>query len=82
MPEARKLVTQGPYAYARHPLYTMEMVTVAGSAMLFQQPWAGLLAIGVFILLAVRSYFEERVLMEAYPEYRAYCARVKRFGFI
>src|SRR3569623_936263 len=29
MPEARKLVTSGPYAYARHPLYAVEFITLA-----------------------------------------------------
>jgi protein-S-isoprenylcysteine O-methyltransferase Ste14 len=82
MPEARRLVTSGPYALARHPLYAAEILSIAGTAILYQQPWAGLLAAGVLILLIIRSHFEEQVLTEAYPEYLAYRARVKRFGFI
>ena len=38
MPEARKLVTSGPYAWVRHPLYTVEIVTIIGTAMQFQGP--------------------------------------------
>jgi protein-S-isoprenylcysteine O-methyltransferase Ste14 len=82
MPEARTLVTTGPYTYARHPLYAVEILSIIGSAIQFQQPWAGLLALGVLILLVIRSHFEEQVLSEAYPEYQQYRARVKRFGFI
>jgi protein-S-isoprenylcysteine O-methyltransferase Ste14 len=82
MPEARKLVTTGPYAIARHPLYAAEMFSIAGTAVLYQQPWAALLALGVLALLITRSHFEERILTEAYPEYAQYRARVKRFGFI
>ncbi len=82
MPEARRLVTSGPYAFARHPLYAAEIITIIGSAIQFQQPWAGLLAVGVVVLLVVRSRFEEQVLSEAYPEYAQYRRRVKRFGFI
>lgn len=82
MPEARRLVTAGPYAFARHPLYAAEIVTIIGSAVQFQQPWAGLLALGVVGLLITRARFEEQVLSEAYPEYAQYRARVKRFGFI
>jgi len=81
MPEARQLVTSGPYAYARHPLYSMELITIAGSAILYQQPWASLLAVGVALLLVVRTAFEERVLSEQFPEYADYRKRVKRFGF-
>jgi protein-S-isoprenylcysteine O-methyltransferase Ste14 len=79
MPEARVLVTSGPYAYARHPLYAMEFLTVIGIAMQFEQPWAALLGAAVIILQVIRSVFEEQVLMEAYPEYADYRARTARF---
>ena len=69
MPEARNLVTGGPYAWARHPLYAMEIITLIGTAIQFQQPWAGLLALGVIVLQVARTVFEERVLSDAYPEY-------------
>jgi protein-S-isoprenylcysteine O-methyltransferase Ste14 len=82
MPEARNLVTSGPYAWARHPLYAMEIITLIGTAIQFQQPWAGLLALGVILLQVARTVFEERVLADAYPEYAAYRARVKRFGVV
>jgi protein-S-isoprenylcysteine O-methyltransferase Ste14 len=82
MPEARALVTGGPYAYARHPLYAMEFVTLAGTAIQFAQPWAALLALGVIALQILRTIFEERVLAATYPEYAVYRARVKRFGII
>src|SRR5262249_11503016 len=82
MPEARVLVTSGPYRWARHPLYVMEIITLIGTAIQFQQPWAVLLALGVIALQIARTIFEERVLADAYPEYAAYRARVKRFGVI
>ena len=40
MPEARKLVTGGPYACARHPLYTVEIITIIGTALQFHAPWS------------------------------------------
>jgi protein-S-isoprenylcysteine O-methyltransferase Ste14 len=79
MPEARTLVTGGPYAHARHPLYAVEMITIIGMALQFVQPWAFLVALGVVVLLVVRSVYEEQVLSAAYPEYEAYRARTKRF---
>jgi protein-S-isoprenylcysteine O-methyltransferase Ste14 len=79
MPEARKLVTGGPYAHARHPLYTVEMITIAGTALQFAAPWSWVIAAMVVTLLWIRSHFEEQVLQEAYPEYAAYRARTKRF---
>jgi protein-S-isoprenylcysteine O-methyltransferase Ste14 len=82
MPEARVLVTDGPYAYARHPLYAVECITLLGTAIQFEQPWAALLALGVVFLQVMRTVFEERVLSAAYPAYENYRRRVKRFGLI
>jgi protein-S-isoprenylcysteine O-methyltransferase Ste14 len=82
MPEARLLVTGGPYAWARHPLYVMELITIFGTAIQFAQPWATLLAIGVVIFQVLRTICEERVLSDAYPEYANYQAKVRRFGVI
>lgn len=82
MPEARTLRTTGPYALARHPLYVAEMISIAGTTMLYQQPWGALLAVGVAVLQTIRAHFEEQVLTAQYPEYLEYKKRVKRFGFI
>jgi protein-S-isoprenylcysteine O-methyltransferase Ste14 len=79
MPEARTLVTGGPYAHVRHPLYGVEMITIVGTALQFAQPWAALIAVLVVALLVIRSHYEEGVLSAAYPEYAAYRAKTKRF---
>jgi protein-S-isoprenylcysteine O-methyltransferase Ste14 len=79
MPEARALRTGGPYAYARHPLYTAEMFSIAGTAVQFVQPQAGIIALGVAVLLVIRSVYEERVLSASFPEYAQYRERTARF---
>ena len=79
LPEARRLVTSGPYAVVRHPLYLAEMIGVLGLVLQFQQPWSLFLGAGVFVLQYWRSIFEERILMEAYPDYVVYRARTWRF---
>jgi len=79
MPEARRLVTGGPYAWARHPLYTVEMISVAGTALQFQAPSSWLIALVVVALLWIRSHYEEQVLAANFPEYAVYRARTKRF---
>lgn len=79
MPEARRLVTSGPYAIVRHPLYVAEEIGVVGLVLQFEQPWAALLALAGLVLQVIRSEFEERVLLEAYPEYADYRARTWRF---
>jgi len=79
LPEARRLVTAGPYAFARHPLYSVEIITILGTALQFQAPWAWMIALGVVALLWIRTQYEERVLAENFPEYGEYRARTKRF---
>lgn len=79
MPEARVLVTSGAYSKVRHPLYAVEIITIIGTALQFAQPWAFLIGACVVAMLVIRTVYEERVLVEAYPEYVAYRAKTKRF---
>jgi protein-S-isoprenylcysteine O-methyltransferase Ste14 len=46
MPEARKLVISGPYAFVRHPLYLGEFIVLLGIALQHAMPWA-LLLLGI-----------------------------------
>ena len=78
MPEARQLVTRGPYALVRHPLYVGEMVATFGLALQYLMPWA-LLLFGVHCLFQFqRMKYEERVLLQAFPHYGNYMARTAR----
>lgn len=79
LPEARKLVTGGPYAFARHPLYAVEIITIVGTAVQFLAPWSWVIAAGVVVMLWIRSHYEEQVLADSFPEYGAYRSRTKRF---
>jgi protein-S-isoprenylcysteine O-methyltransferase Ste14 len=80
IPEARRLVTGGPYRFSRHPVYLGEIVTAIG-VNLATAGWPGALAVGYFVVAEVlRMRWEEKVLAEAFPDqYPAYAARVSRF---
>lgn len=77
-PTAGGLVTSGPYRFLRHPIYASIIFFV----------WAGALdhfsAVSiVFALIGtaggiIRMSCEERLLLDNYPEYRAYMGRTKR----
>ncbi|MFO0997323.1 MAG: isoprenylcysteine carboxylmethyltransferase family protein [Alphaproteobacteria bacterium] len=79
MPEARRLVTRGPYAFLRHPLYFAEEIAVLGILL----PRFSLLT----LLIAVvhlgfqihRMKHEEGVLREAFPDYDATMMGKARF---
>jgi protein-S-isoprenylcysteine O-methyltransferase Ste14 len=80
MAEARVLVTDGPYALVRHPLYLVEEVGIIG-AFIQVASWPAVALFTVhFAFQLQRMRNEERVLKQAFPrEYRAYSARTARF---
>jgi protein-S-isoprenylcysteine O-methyltransferase Ste14 len=78
LPEARRLVTRGPYALVRHPLYLGEMVAVAGVALQYLSAGALLLLGLVWAFLLWRMKYEEHVLFQSFPEYGDYMARTAR----
>jgi len=81
-PQARTLVTSGPYRLARHPIYTVYLLINTGILLRhLTLPFALVLAIWVALLL-VRIRYEESVLASAFPEYPEYRQRVRAFGVI
>jgi protein-S-isoprenylcysteine O-methyltransferase Ste14 len=78
LPQARVLVTSGPYRYVRHPLYVCEMVATVGVAMQFTQPGGAAVLLAVIAAQFPRMYFEEKILSEAFPGYTDYRARTAR----
>lgn len=68
-PEARQLVSGGPYRYIRHPLYLAEMVATLGIVLQFRQPWAALIAAVAFGFQLFRIHFEETVLRRTFANY-------------
>ena len=78
LPEARQLVTWGPYAFVRHPLYLGEIVATVGVALQYMSVWA-LLFVGLQCTFQVlRMKNEERLLFQVFPEYGDYMVRTAR----
>ena len=78
VPEARELVTSGPYAVVRHPVYLGEITAGIGLVVptLFS---IHALILALFIgAQLLRIHFEERVLRSAFPTYEVYARRTKR----
>jgi protein-S-isoprenylcysteine O-methyltransferase Ste14 len=80
-PEPRataRLVTTGPYAWVRHPMYLAVLLFAAG----FVAGWRGLPHVAAFALLAVvlhvKAGREERLLRQRFPDYGDYAARTAR----
>ena len=75
VPQAREVVSHGPYAVVRHPLYTAELVNVVGLCLAYRGPgpWAVLVALVTF--QAIRARREEALLARELPGYVQYQAR-------
>jgi protein-S-isoprenylcysteine O-methyltransferase Ste14 len=78
MAEARRLVTDGPYARIRHPLYLGEAVALVGLMMEYFSLWAVILFALQFIYQIQRMKNEEKVLAGIFPAYDDYKSRTKR----
>ena len=79
-PAARELITSGPYAFARHPIYVCYAVNFAGICLLRLTVPVVLVTL-VWVLVTYRRVgYEERVLSATFPEYFEYRTRVPRFG--
>jgi protein-S-isoprenylcysteine O-methyltransferase Ste14 len=78
--EKHELVSGGPYALIRHPMYTSFLLMGLGQAFLLSNWVVGLAGvIGFAILFFLRVDKEERMMLEIFgPEYRAYMDRTKR----
>jgi protein-S-isoprenylcysteine O-methyltransferase Ste14 len=78
MAEARRLVTDGPYAWIRHPLYLGEAVSLLGVTLQYRSALA-------FLIMALQCAFqfrrmanEEKILAQQFPEYDHYRLRTAR----
>ncbi len=72
-----ELVTSGPYAYVRHPIYTGVLLALLGSAVALEPMWGwALVLFFAYFLYSARA--EERMMAEQFPEaYAAYKARTR-----
>ncbi len=83
--EGHELVTSGPYAIVRHPIYSGLLLALVGSALACGE-WRGVLAVAIaFLALWRKLRLEERWMREqfgaAYEAYRRRVAALLPFVF-
>jgi protein-S-isoprenylcysteine O-methyltransferase Ste14 len=74
-----ELITSGPYALVRHPIYT-GLLTMFVATVIVLGHVAGIIAMPfVFVSFWIKLRYEEKLMSEKFPnEYAAYQQRVKR----
>jgi protein-S-isoprenylcysteine O-methyltransferase Ste14 len=78
-PQARTLVTSGPYRWARHPIYASYLAQYAGIFLIRPSvPFAIVLLVWLGMLIP-RLRFEERILRLTFPRYSIYARTVGMF---
>jgi len=78
MAEARRLVTGGPYAIVRHPLYICEEIAIIGILLQAMSPLAVLIVLAHALIQFRRMLNEEKVLRATFPDYDDYATRTPR----
>ena len=74
------LVTNGPYRWVRHPLYSGYFVMVFGATLLMSNWFPAVSGAAALTLVVIRTRIEEEKLIERFgDEYQAYMNRVGRF---
>jgi len=71
------VISSGPYAFVRHPMYSGIMLFFVGVPLLLGSWWGVAIAPAFAVLFAIRARIEERALVEGLPDYADYAARVR-----
>ena len=72
-----ELITNGPFAYVRHPMYLGTALMYLATPVALGSWWALLPALLIVPILVLRILNEEKVLAEQLPGYREYTQKIR-----
>jgi protein-S-isoprenylcysteine O-methyltransferase Ste14 len=73
----QKLVSTGPYALVRHPMYSGALIMLFGTPLALGSWWALLMFIPMVFTILWRTRDEERFLLDNLSGYKEYCQIVR-----
>ena len=73
----QKVITTGPYASVRHPMYSGLLVLLFGTPLALGSWWGLLMVVPMALVIALRIRYEERFLTENLPGYADYCRKLR-----
>ena len=71
-----RVISSGPYAWVRHPMYSGTILFFAGMPLLLGSWWGLIMAPLFVVLFGFRARLEERALVAGLPGYADYLTRV------
>jgi protein-S-isoprenylcysteine O-methyltransferase Ste14 len=74
-----RLITDGIYAYIRHPMYAAVLLVLLAAIAADPRWWRIALWLALLAVLLAKAVREEGYLRSRFPEYAAYQARTGRF---
>jgi protein-S-isoprenylcysteine O-methyltransferase Ste14 len=75
--EHQTVISIGPYAFVRHPMYSGALVMLLGTPLALAS-WWGLIAFVIMVaVIVIRLLDEEKLLLANLPGYAEYVARVR-----
>jgi len=77
MTEGQRVITTGPYALVRHPMYVGVLIMALGVPLALGSWWGLILVLVTVPLLVLRIFDEERMLRSQLEGYEAYARRVR-----
>ena len=72
-----KVVTTGPYALVRHPMYTVVIVLLFALPVALGSRYTLILAVFLTLLLIIRTYLEDRTLHQKLAGYSEYAKQTR-----
>jgi protein-S-isoprenylcysteine O-methyltransferase Ste14 len=72
-----RVITTGPYAIVRHPMYVGFILVLAGAPLVLGSSWAFLPVGIVALLFVIRTVFEDRMLRAQLPGYEEYAGQTR-----
>jgi protein-S-isoprenylcysteine O-methyltransferase Ste14 len=72
VPQARRVVSAGPYRWIRHPLYLSEEIAIMGIALQYLSLLVVLVLVAHVVIQIRRILYEEELLRRTLPEYADY----------
>jgi protein-S-isoprenylcysteine O-methyltransferase Ste14 len=73
----QKVISAGPYAIVRHPMYAGALVMLVGTPLALGSWWGLLLLVPMTFVLVLRLLDEEKFLAKNLPGYSDYCQTVR-----